>query len=565
MQRPIGDTAAIAFSDAFYRRLAAGDSVDEALVEGRQAIHSEVPNSIEWATPALFVRVPDGTVFQRPTLPKRGTKVLVAAMVSALLLLTMPPIRRLLWGSDVYALTLDQVIATTVDGFSGRIERVEITEGGAMRIYFAFDNTTPETQKVGLDFEKTYLADEYGNPYRVLASSSPISSNGVYVEEVQSKGRREHWIEFETPKNGAHQLALRLASPDDTPSFEFIHFELNEYPPRFSKALEPPALPAGYTSVGAQVDLGTSIEGLMARVARVDALEGQAMRWGLEILNSAGRDVALTFDYRGIELVDEKGNVYRPRKWGIYGDTGSYFEGINLRRSVRQDHWLEFPWPEAGASRFTLRLATAKGSEVQFSDALLEVSPESFGTSLAVEGLKTPPGSGIPRPVSKVPTAGHRTDGGPADSPTAATVVQARPFELEDGQREVRSNLPGLKAKLVAIDQLNNGRLRWYFEFLNESQKIIELGFDYRNTKLSSGEQGYQYRLATTSVANDPIAVGMQSLHLRPGVNQEVWFEFAGQASRSEQLMLVLASHDTSSFRFRPLLVRMADVATISQ
>ncbi len=63
MQRPISDRAAIGFSTAFYRHLARGDSIDEALTEGRQAIHSAKPEGFEWATPVLFLRMPDGNVF----------------------------------------------------------------------------------------------------------------------------------------------------------------------------------------------------------------------------------------------------------------------------------------------------------------------------------------------------------------------------------------------------------------------------------------------------------------------------------------------------------------------
>jgi CHAT domain-containing protein len=63
MQRPISDRAAIGFSTAFYRHLARGDSIDIALTEGRQAIHSARPDTCEWATPVLFLRLPEGNVF----------------------------------------------------------------------------------------------------------------------------------------------------------------------------------------------------------------------------------------------------------------------------------------------------------------------------------------------------------------------------------------------------------------------------------------------------------------------------------------------------------------------
>jgi hypothetical protein len=71
MQRPISDLAAIGFSTAFYRNLVEGDSIDEALTEGRQAIHSARPDEYEWATPVLFLRMPEGNVFvARPAEPK---------------------------------------------------------------------------------------------------------------------------------------------------------------------------------------------------------------------------------------------------------------------------------------------------------------------------------------------------------------------------------------------------------------------------------------------------------------------------------------------------------------
>jgi tetratricopeptide (TPR) repeat protein len=56
MQFDISDMAAIAFSGAFYRRLAAGDPIDVATVEGRMAIRLGDPGSLEWATPVLYLQ-----------------------------------------------------------------------------------------------------------------------------------------------------------------------------------------------------------------------------------------------------------------------------------------------------------------------------------------------------------------------------------------------------------------------------------------------------------------------------------------------------------------------------
>ena len=60
MQYAISDRAAIAFSQTLYRRLAAGDPIDTAVTEGRRTFVRMDPDSLEWATPALFMRAGDG-------------------------------------------------------------------------------------------------------------------------------------------------------------------------------------------------------------------------------------------------------------------------------------------------------------------------------------------------------------------------------------------------------------------------------------------------------------------------------------------------------------------------
>jgi len=64
MQFPITDGAATLFSGAFYRALAQGDSVENAVVEGRLEVARKKPSSWEWATPVLFLGVPHGDIFR---------------------------------------------------------------------------------------------------------------------------------------------------------------------------------------------------------------------------------------------------------------------------------------------------------------------------------------------------------------------------------------------------------------------------------------------------------------------------------------------------------------------
>ncbi|HEV2136903.1 MAG TPA: CHAT domain-containing protein [Terracidiphilus sp.] len=62
MQFEITDEAAITFSHEFYGSLAYGNPADAALAEARRAIFAQ-GNGLEWGTPVLYMRSPDGRIF----------------------------------------------------------------------------------------------------------------------------------------------------------------------------------------------------------------------------------------------------------------------------------------------------------------------------------------------------------------------------------------------------------------------------------------------------------------------------------------------------------------------
>ena len=70
MQFEITDDAAILFAGGFYSALARGAPVDAALAAARKAIWANY-NDIEWGTPVLFMRVPDGKIFDVAEAPAR--------------------------------------------------------------------------------------------------------------------------------------------------------------------------------------------------------------------------------------------------------------------------------------------------------------------------------------------------------------------------------------------------------------------------------------------------------------------------------------------------------------
>ncbi|MEJ2209629.1 MAG: CHAT domain-containing protein [Anaerolineae bacterium] len=64
MQFEISDRAAIAFSQEFYRSVADGFPIDYSVGEGRKAVvRDDDDNVVEWGIPVLFMRSPDGRIF----------------------------------------------------------------------------------------------------------------------------------------------------------------------------------------------------------------------------------------------------------------------------------------------------------------------------------------------------------------------------------------------------------------------------------------------------------------------------------------------------------------------
>jgi hypothetical protein len=64
MQSPIPDEAAIRFAGAVYQSLSCGEPLEQAVTEGRLTLHSELPGTLNWAIPALFLRTSDGALFE---------------------------------------------------------------------------------------------------------------------------------------------------------------------------------------------------------------------------------------------------------------------------------------------------------------------------------------------------------------------------------------------------------------------------------------------------------------------------------------------------------------------
>lgn len=75
----ISDLAARELSRAFYTNLADGMPIDVALAEARAEVSVIYLNSLEWATPVLYMRAPDGVLFALPNAEPAVTTPAVTA------------------------------------------------------------------------------------------------------------------------------------------------------------------------------------------------------------------------------------------------------------------------------------------------------------------------------------------------------------------------------------------------------------------------------------------------------------------------------------------------------
>jgi 23S rRNA (guanine745-N1)-methyltransferase len=208
------------------------------VTEGRLAVLTARPQTLEWGIPVLFLRSPDGDVFVRP----RSRRPLVAAALLAATLGTtaVPLLQRLhepVPGApavpDLFRMDIGQSFASTLAGLTGVLTRIELTANGRMRLYFRFRNDTGGDVGLGFDFRRTYLADKVGNRYAVLAADGKTATGETAVDRLAPGAEAERWIEFPAPRDESR--SLNNSAGDQTLGFDDAKIYLedkdgNRYP-----------------------------------------------------------------------------------------------------------------------------------------------------------------------------------------------------------------------------------------------------------------------------------------------------------------------------------------------
>jgi CHAT domain len=86
MQFEIADEVAATFAHEFYGALSDGYPIDAAVTEARKAIFA-AGNDVEWATPVLYLRAPDGRIFDLDHRPSRPASAKRNALSDATVLI----------------------------------------------------------------------------------------------------------------------------------------------------------------------------------------------------------------------------------------------------------------------------------------------------------------------------------------------------------------------------------------------------------------------------------------------------------------------------------------------
>ena len=538
MQFPISDRAAIAFSEAFYRRLANGDSVDEAVTEGRQAVHSANPASMEWGTPVLFVRVPDGTVFQKSssTVDRPPWKMWAGSIAG--LVLTLSLVLSYGWlpfggpassylADGRFQLVAGQAFVTTVDGLTGKLVTVDILPDGNMRLNFEFENTTEEDIDLDFHLARTYLADDEGHRYGVQVGTADIVpgetlsdlATGPSSETVRAGGKVSYSLDFPPPREGARELSVALASDRADVEFEFFNVSLEEVPEdlRTPRGQFVPEEGSETAELVTGATFESDIEGLDGNLARVELLQNQRMRWNLEFFNRSEQDQQISLRYDRIYLTDEHGTYYRV----LGSSSAAYAKGNNayrhlVQRAVKVEQWLEFEAPVDGARHFRLVLAGDEGQGAGFRD--LETEVAQYPTEYS-----------IPKPTSLVPSNN--------------LLQQSIGFG---------NNQSGLETELTAIELRPQGALRWWFSFYNRTQRDLQLGLNYPRTYLAD-RTGQRYSVRRTDTLAGPKRSA--TFELRRGVKATHWMDFDMPPSSGTSLTVHLFSPRRSDAVFESFSV----------
>jgi hypothetical protein len=317
MQRPISDRAAIAFSTAFYRRLASGDSIDEALTEARQAIHSAKPDSFEWSTPVLFLRMPEGKVFVAQPAGRQETIV--------------PP---------EPAPTVVRSSPLPNSSERSLMTKPAIAAAGVALVSFTI--------------------------YRTLPPPPSSANPSIYESKaVESQPASDHSRSAVGGRAGLSDKSSgqTQADPSVTATREVVMNGPASAPrPRTKERV---LNPAGLPSVAADLSR------LSAQVLSITRRDGDGLTLAVKFKNAGDLPLSVILDAESSILSDDQGQRYSILRSDLPGSNPQ----LDLAAGASSSHSFDFQAPKVGSKHFYLALATQDGRRIKVSDLAILGNP----------------------------------------------------------------------------------------------------------------------------------------------------------------------------------------------
>jgi hypothetical protein len=322
MQRPISDRAAIGFSTALYRHLARGESIDEALTEGRQAIHSAKPDSFEWATPVLFLRIPEGNIFVAREAPVEEPK---------------PPA----------PLAVEPSVAPPSGPVPARRGALRIAAGAAGVVLLVvvvlytklLSPSSPPVQPVGVPETQTSLHEpEPKSPVQRVRSKG--EETGKSSAKVNTGGKTDVVRQASLDEGTRTTAKPQGSSPAPVPA-----------PVRPSSSEEPPP--------PAAADLSS----LSAQVVSIAQRSEGGLRVTVQFKNSSDLPLSVVLDADNSVLNDDKGGSN-----GIMGSSLPKRDSnprLDLAAGASATGTFDFPMPVRGTRKFYLNLLSLSGASIR--------------------------------------------------------------------------------------------------------------------------------------------------------------------------------------------------------
>ncbi|MBI2204741.1 MAG: CHAT domain-containing protein [Candidatus Rokubacteria bacterium] len=204
MQAEITDEAAIIFAGEFYSTLADGQTIEAAVVRARVALYLN-RRHVEWGTPVLYSRAPDGRVFDIEARPPRVNAESIVAAPTAPVVSTTPS-RPAGWGDRLRRLAARGVAISAVAA------AVLLTVGAGLGWYLwdrralvveAFD-AKPSEVVLGQPMELTWHVPR-ATEVRFIGSLEPVlpdvqPSHGTRSIQLTEVG--EHVITLAASRHG---------------------------------------------------------------------------------------------------------------------------------------------------------------------------------------------------------------------------------------------------------------------------------------------------------------------------------------------------------------------------